>query len=346
MSFYKVSIIVPVYNVEKHIDKTLQSILSQTYSATELILVDDGSTDNSGAICDSYANKYENIVVIHKQNGGLVSAWMAGVASSSSSWIIFVDGDDWIESRHIESLVKEQINSNADIVVVQMKQVGVKEEFLIPFVLPLGNYHGDKKKNELDPVMINANGFEYRGCPFSRCSKLINKNMLLQNLKYEYSGATFEEDFNIIAPVLMDANSISFISPEDGAYCYRYTAGSMLHGYNEKMEDSIKNVYRKLLQACNEKSKYHYIEQIEKEYLSASVRRYTNELRNPNGFVEAHNNICNIKDGALFKKAIRTNVWKKYPFKFRLLVFMISNAGTIYEKMFTRVLIWMRNKNK
>ena len=186
-----VDIIVPVYNVSKYLNKCIESLLAQTYKYIKIILVDDGSTDGSEKICDNYARIDDRINVIHKENGGLVSAWTMGIKNSKSEWVVFVDGDDWVEYKHIELLVKEQIESSADIVVTRMKQIDKGNEEFIEFCVPEGRYIGEKLKTELHPVMINAGGFERRGVPFSRCSKLIRKSIIIRNLKYSYEKATY-----------------------------------------------------------------------------------------------------------------------------------------------------------
>ena len=93
----KVSIIVPVYNIENYIRVCVESILAQTYESFELILVDDGSKDNSGILCDEYAAIDSRVKVIHKENGGVSSARNAGLRQAKGDWIMHVDGDDWIE---------------------------------------------------------------------------------------------------------------------------------------------------------------------------------------------------------------------------------------------------------
>ena len=114
--FGKVSIIVPVYNVEKYIDDCVKSLLDQTYDNIEVILVDDGSRDSSGVICDNYAGAENRIKVIHKDNGGLVSARKAGVDCATGDYIFNLDGDDWIELNTLEILVERMNQENSDIV--------------------------------------------------------------------------------------------------------------------------------------------------------------------------------------------------------------------------------------
>ena len=94
MKDYKVSVIVPVYNAENYIKKCVDSLTNQTYRNLEIVLVDDGSKDGSGRLCDEFALKDARIKVIHKENGGLISAWKRGVAESNGDYLNFIDSDD------------------------------------------------------------------------------------------------------------------------------------------------------------------------------------------------------------------------------------------------------------
>ena len=109
-----ISIIIPVYNVEKYLDRCIKSVFNQTYQETEIILVDDGSTDRSGELCDFYSESSRKVRVIHKENGGLSSARNAGIKVSTGSIICFIDSDDWVDSRFLELLYRVMINSHAD----------------------------------------------------------------------------------------------------------------------------------------------------------------------------------------------------------------------------------------
>ena len=114
----KVSVIVPVYKVEKYIHKCIDTILSQTFTDFELILVDDGSPDKCGEICEQYALKDYRIKVVHKENGGLSDARNAGMKYANGLYTIFIDSDDWIKSTMIEEMIKLINEYNADIVQV------------------------------------------------------------------------------------------------------------------------------------------------------------------------------------------------------------------------------------
>lgn len=112
----KISIIIPVYNVEKYLERCVSSVLSQTLNDIEIILVDDGSTDSSGSLCDSFAIKDNRIKVVHKQNGGLSSARNEGLKYITSNLVGFIDSDDWISEDMYEYLLNLQQKTDADIV--------------------------------------------------------------------------------------------------------------------------------------------------------------------------------------------------------------------------------------
>ena len=112
----KVTVIVPVYNVEPFLEECVQSILAQSYENIEIVLVDDGSTDNSGKMCDGFRLKDDRIVVIHKENGGLSSARNAGIEAAAGDYYLFVDSDDVISPAMIDTMVSKAIEYDTDIV--------------------------------------------------------------------------------------------------------------------------------------------------------------------------------------------------------------------------------------
>ncbi|WP_270504404.1 glycosyltransferase family 2 protein [Eubacterium limosum] len=113
----KISVIIPVFNVEKFLKKCVDSVVNQTYRNLEIILVDDGSTDNSSKLCDKFKKKDSRIVVIHKKNGGLSDARNIGISKASGKYISFVDSDDFVNLDMYEILHNELVNNGADIAV-------------------------------------------------------------------------------------------------------------------------------------------------------------------------------------------------------------------------------------
>lgn len=126
----KISVIIPVYNVEKYLCACVNSVINQTYKNLEIILVDDGSTDKSGAICDEYALKDERIKVFHKSNGGLSSARNYGLDRMSGDYVFFLDSDDFISLQCLEKMLEVSIEQNADIVSSLNKRFATESDLI------------------------------------------------------------------------------------------------------------------------------------------------------------------------------------------------------------------------
>ena len=123
-----ISVVVPVYKVEKYLNRCIDSILNQTYKNFELILVDDGSPDKAPEICDDYATKYDFVHVIHQKNGGLSAARNSGIEwafkNSDSQWITFIDSDDWVHPQYLELLLNANITNSTNISFSKLNYIG------------------------------------------------------------------------------------------------------------------------------------------------------------------------------------------------------------------------------
>ena len=181
-----ISVIIPVYNAEKYLKQCVDSVLNQTYKNFEIILVNDGSADSSGKICDDYASRYDFIKVIHKQNGGASSARNEGLKHISGEYIYFLDSDDWLENSALKTMIMCAHSEKADLVFIEAKTVdsnGIEIK---------GNYDYHKKYDtgkptEIMKIMISNKEFHV-GTPFFFLHKDIFKgNDLLfeEGIMYE-----------------------------------------------------------------------------------------------------------------------------------------------------------------
>lgn len=127
-----ISVIVTAYNIKEYLPRCLDSLLAQTYSNLEIIVVDDGSTDGTGAVCEEYAARHGQISVIHKENGGPSSARNAGVAVAKGEYIGYVDGDDWTEPDMYRDMLEACVENNAEIAICTYRQVGKGGEEIHP----------------------------------------------------------------------------------------------------------------------------------------------------------------------------------------------------------------------
>lgn len=236
-----ISVIVPVYNIEKYIEKCIVSIMTQTYTELEIILVDDGSTDNSGKICDAYAEKDERIIVIHKTNGGLVSARKAGVSKATGDYATYVDGDDWIEKDMYKSLVSQI--GDADVIVS-----GVNRDYILHSVceknkMPSGTYQGTRLQS-LYERMIYTGKFYERGIQPHLINILCKRNLLRDNQMKVPDDIRVGEDAACLYPVLLEAKKIILI--DEAFYHYVMRSDSIMGTQDSKELERYRSLYKYL----------------------------------------------------------------------------------------------------
>ena len=183
------SIVVPVYNVEKYLDECVLSIVSQTVRDLEIILVDDGSTDSSGAMCDAWAEKDSRITVYHKPNGGLMSAWKYGVARASGDYIGFVDSDDWIDADMYEKMLAAATDTGADMVCGSfVREYTDGRQVFEPVLLQSGFYDRARILAEISPNLLSSRKLRNRIiCP-SRVVKLFKRELLRLEASLKSAG--------------------------------------------------------------------------------------------------------------------------------------------------------------
>ncbi len=248
-----ISIIVPIYNVESFLSQCIESILAQSYQNLEIILVDDGSTDNSGKICEEYAQKDSRIKVIHKPNGGLVSARNAGLDIATGEYIGFVDGDDWIEPQTYQTALELLQQHQVDL--VKWGKTKVVQKTIIPIVVsyPAGAYRDDSKSTLLSQ-MIKGQGIDPNivTCLFK--SEIIKKYYLRTPI-----GVDIGEDVYFSTLYLLHAHSM-YVDLGLHFYNYRQNPVSLTKHFTPthllKLENFIK-YYSKLLLTTTSGSSYN-----------------------------------------------------------------------------------------
>ena len=235
-----VSIIVPVYKVEDYIRECLDSILAQTYPYFELILVDDGSPDNCGRICDDYAKGDNRIKVVHKVNGGISSARNAGLEVAKGEWIMHVDGDDWIEPDMIESLIEAAQITGADMVIGDFVKYGPSAGYN-----KLPTWSSDKKKsmtNYIAYVMTTIWG------------SIAKRSLYADHSLKSPDGISYCEDFHLIVRLCHFANKI--VNVHRPFYHYRYRPTSIMSNMNGKTEADEQWVYQDTIRFFKEQGVY------------------------------------------------------------------------------------------
>lgn len=231
------SIIVPIYKVEEYLPECIESIMNQTFSDMEIILVDDGGNDNCPDICDAYAKKDKRIKVIHKENGGLVSARKAGITAATGEYVTFVDGDDSIAKEMYESMCRMIRKANADIVVGGFEfDYPDRVEYWQDKVHD-GEYDKAGLIQDIYPVMMCHDNSLVRNVSPSLCNKIFRRELLYSILSEMNEGIRDGEDAAVTYPCLIEAKKVVFMTSEHH-YRYRIISESMSHGFDKAWYES------------------------------------------------------------------------------------------------------------
>ena len=229
-----ISIVVPVYNIADYLHYAIDSLLKQTYQNFEVILVNDGSTDDSPRLCEDYAREYENIHVFHKENGGLSDARNFGVTKANSDWIFFLDPDDYLEEYTLELIVKIHEEHHADLISTKVKTTS-KYNAYTSYQLQESDYKGlaPIKKEEALEAMLDD-----KVATVSACAKLYKKSILE---RVPFPVGKIYEDFYVVSEHLSLADKI-VISPLETYNYYRREGSIVRSTFTEKRYDFFKAV--------------------------------------------------------------------------------------------------------
>ena len=231
----KISIIVPIYKIERYLRQCIDSILAQTFTDYELLLIDDGSPDGCPAICDEYAEKDARIRVFHKQNGGVTSARNKGLDNAKGNWIIYIDGDDWIEPTYVEELYNAAINNEADIAICGFRFVYEDGSSVIEHP----TIWDDNKQSSLNRYIASI---------WTTAWGSIQKSSLYKdNSIRSPKNITFCEDFHLIIRLCYFAKKV--VSIDRPLLNYRQQPSSIVHSTSfEKLQRDELTAYTEILE--------------------------------------------------------------------------------------------------
>lgn len=285
-----VSIIVPIYNVNNYMDSCIESLLHQTYKNIEIILVDDGSTDGSTDKCDLIADTDSRVIVIHKKNGGLSSARNAGLDIAKGKFILFVDGDDYIELNTVDTLINiwEESKINPDLIQFNYKEV--QENGQVKIDNSFNQY-----KVCFSRIEFFRNLYEIGGGAASACTKLYKKK-LFDDLRFK-NGILHEDEY-MITDILSKINSCVYLNKV--LYYYVKRQGSII---NSKFTPKKMDVFISIEHRIEYLRKINFENLLNKEY----VRYYMTILNMYcNARKDGYNKECKILKNRL-KQLLKTN---------------------------------------
>lgn len=326
-----ISVIVPVYKVENYLRQCLDSLAAQTLDDIEIIIVDDGSPDGCPEICDEYAAKDARMKVVHKQNGGLLSARKAGVAASSGDYIGFVDGDDWVEPETFMNMHNAIIKYSPDMVL---------SDFLCDYgdciepsdqCFEEGFYDRARLESEIFPKMLFDGRFYRFGVNPNCWSKLVKRELIEKNLSPVDERIRMGEDAAFIYPCMLDSQSITCVKTP--TYHYRITEQSMSNAYDERLKDIILLPYKRLKEK-NAESDFDISSQLDYYLLYMVNFLLRNEAKKANAHSKKERravieNIC--ADGDIRSAAARVDT-KKLSTHTRLLASALGRGSVFMTK--------------
>lgn len=309
----KFSVVIPIYNVEKYIGTLIESLQKQTLKDFEMILVDDGSPDKSGEICDSYAKQDTRIHVVHKKNEGVSAARNDGLLLARGKYVIFCDSDDWLPENALEAFFYEGEKNGADVIIGDVyKNENGKDEVINLFA------HNFVTEDTvfIDKIiqtdfyrtycpLPHSNGLgHFYGGPWNKAVRLdfLKKN----NIKFDVRVKGIYDDILYTAYILAYAQKVSYITTP--VYYYRVIPASITHTFKKnalEINDAIFNSWTEFITAHDRHNMFG------KSFYTVVIRRFCEILpvyffssKNPNGFMARMNEMKKVMQSSPYSEAI------------------------------------------
>lgn len=295
-----VSVIIPVYNVEKYLNRCVDSVLNQNINNLEIILVNDGSLDQSPQICDMYAEKHKHVKVIHKNNGGLSSARNAGLSMARGKYIFFLDSDDWIDENTLLELVNLADKYEVDFVRFRPMYAGwpgITDGTLCDFGTEKGMKEGvyDKKRiiKDIYPRLFATPDLKL-GVIVAAWRSLYNRKFIVGNELKFYNDIKYSEDTIFSANVVMAAEKFYYL---DGAryYHYFFNPSSITKSFKADRWESYKKLVKAFEHDFSDNNEYDFSAQLwlQKIYCIVSALGQRGLIKNQKERHEYCKVICN-----------------------------------------------------
>ena len=333
-----VSIIVPIYNVELYVERCLNSLTQQTYQNIEIIVVNDGSTDNSLNICEKISSKDSRIKILNKKNGGLSDARNYGLKHSKGEYIYFIDSDDWCEQELIEKMIQKMINTKSDLGICDYWIDYVNDNFSLKKECKCFELY---TKNEIPEAIYLL---DKSGMFNVVWNKMYKRNLIIKNnISFELDGMP-GEDLLFNVDYFKYTENICFI--DEKLYHYmRQDETTLVNKYNEKLYLQVKrfNKARKSLYNYYNMNEDRYKQVYETMYISYILSCIPNLYRSNNlSFKIRNKELQKLKADKYFKKYIQRNNSLSGHSNVFVNVFKINNINCI--NLILMVLFYCRNK--
>ena len=321
----KFSVIIPVYNVKEYLAKCISSVLSQTYDDYEIILVDDGSTDGSSELCDKYDIEDTRVRAFHQKNQGVAAARNLGIEHASGDYILFVDSDDWIDSKTLEHLENRLEKKRYDVIIFSYaKEYG--DNSYIKYVIEDNRFAEDELSKIVHRRLFGLTNSELNHPEsleyLSTCWGKAYRKECLQNCKFENIEqiGSFEDGlFNM--DVLNENSTVDYINMP--LYHYRYAKNSLSCKYRPHLHSQWDTLFNIIQQKINDLClPADYQEAFNNRIALSILGIGMNEIGNPNlSFFKFNQYICNYINTVQYRNAVSTMKLKKLPLAWKTMMF-------------------------
>ena len=270
-----ISIIIPVYNVEKYIEQCLDTIKKQSYQNFEVIIVNDGSQDNTESICKKIAQSDARFKYFSKENGGVSSARNFGLDNANGHYITFIDGDDWVDPNHLEILIKSITENNSDIAICSYKEFK-NNIFYIRYYTNKEKYLLNFNRMTKEDFLINFPKLLSTNVCFNNSVSKLFRRDLVKDLRFD-NKLKYGEDLDFYFRLYLNTESISFVN--QATYVYRIHGDSTTSGFTQEHAEQELSIYKKMyekiyelgLPTINYLNKLEFLLNARKDFLANKV---------------------------------------------------------------------------
>ncbi|MBO5907605.1 MAG: glycosyltransferase [Clostridia bacterium] len=347
----KVTIIVPVYNTKRYLEECVRSLVAQTYRDIEILLVDDGSNDGSGDLCDTIAAGDERIRVIHKENGGAATARNLGIDEAAGEYVMFIDSDDWLDTDAVESLMQYADENDTDVLRFNYVREFKDRQLVKPNTFLEEKLYVGEECEVVCRQLLGLTGSELRhpesmnflaSCGFNFYKKSLLVKLGVRFVPIQEIGSFVDGLFNFC--VFLHVKRFAFINRP--FYHYRKTnEGAATANYRKNYVKRQFLLFDKLKEEIVKEGKWErFSEAYHNRIALCTMEICFNAMRNKASFKERYKEIKGVLRHERFRDAYKTLDISKMGLKWRVYYFMIKNSLVLPTYIMTKVVLILKNR--
>ena len=317
----KLSIIIPVYNGERHLQRCLDSIFKQSFKDFEVILVNDGSKDNTKKICDENVALDDRVKAVHKANGGTSSARNAGIKAATGDYIGFVDSDDWLDPDMYQNMYAKAVKHDVDLVISDHRRVFEDgSSFEVRQPIREGYYDKSEMIKEYFPCLLMRDDIDYPPT-ISNWACLFRKTLLTDNDIFYDTKTKYNEDFLFGAKAAYKSNNMYHLKKHIN-YNFYYNDESTTAVYNSDKWDINLHVFRQAKAYFENSPEYDFSHQLKTAIIFFSFNVVNEVFKSNDGFIKKYSDIKSILKHEYLREAFSAYPFPEVKYRFLIMLFL------------------------